>query len=83
MATNYILKEKLFARRACSFSLLRSSKEKELSAHICVCLRLIKIFKFLPASPILQRSGYSSLLKINLFDESVHYKRTKPNNTRA
>jgi len=43
IATNYIIKElKLFARRACSFSLLRSSKEKILSAYICVRLRLIK-----------------------------------------
>jgi len=43
LAINCIIKEiKLFARRACSFSLLMSSKEKILSAYICVRLRLIE-----------------------------------------
>jgi hypothetical protein len=35
------VKGKLLARRACSFSLLRLSKEKVLSAHVCVRLLLI------------------------------------------
>ena len=43
IATNHIINEiKLFALRACSFSLLMSSKEKIPSAYICVRLRLIK-----------------------------------------
>jgi hypothetical protein len=38
----YEINIKLYAQRACSFSLLRSSKEKILSAQVCVRLRLKK-----------------------------------------